>query len=121
MKKWFIVFILSLTVLSFAAAEEIDLGEFPVGEWLDAEFDALWTFSSDNIQLFRTDGTLVYDFKGEVEDFNIKGTMSGIELSFSCTETNRAYKFIKGVTNTNLKLVIDTVSGVHYEKEMKMQ
>ena len=121
MKKIFLLLVLGLIAISFTAAEEIELGEFPVGEWMDANYDALWTFSSGNIQLFLTDGTLVYDFEGEVENFNLNVTLSGLELSYSCKGTARSYKFIKGVSNTDLQLVIDTDSGIHYETDMKMQ
>ncbi|RKX73695.1 MAG: hypothetical protein DRP60_11465 [Spirochaetes bacterium] len=121
MKRVVLLVVLVFSVLSFTAAEEIELGEFPVGEWMDANYDALWTFSSNNIQLFRTNGTLVYDFKGEVENFELNVTISGLELSYSCKGTARSYKFVKGVSNTDLQLVIDTDSGIHYETDMKFQ
>jgi len=121
MKKMFVVLALCFTIAAFAAAEGIDLGTFPAGEWLDDNYDALWTFTADNIQLYRTDGTLVYDFRGEIEDFDLKVTVSGLELSFSCIGTARSYRFIKGVTDKDLKLVIDTDGGDHYEKDMPMQ
>ncbi len=121
MKKYFVVLALCFTIAAFAVAEGVDLGTFPAGEWLDDNYDALWTFTTDNIQLYRTDGTLVYDFRGEIENFDLKVTGSGLELSFSCTGTARSYQFIKGVTDTDLKLVIDTDSGIHYETDMLMQ
>jgi len=121
MRKMVLTVLMCVSVVAVTTAGEINLGKFPVGEWLDDNYDALWTFSSDNIQLFRTDGTLVYDFRGEVENFNVSAGLSGLELSFSCTGTDRSYKFVKGVSNTDLKLVIDTGTGLHYETDMKMQ
>ena len=121
MKRFIMVICLSILALSFAAADQIDLGDFPIGKWLDAQYDALWTFSSDNIELYRTDGTLVFDFRDKVEDFKVSGGLSGLELTFSCPETRRTYKFVKGISNLNLQMIIDKDNGVHYETEMKMQ
>ena len=121
MKKTVMILLLSLMALSFASAQEIDLGDFPVGKWLDAEYDAVWTFSSNNIELYLTDGTKVYDFQNKIQDFDVKGSLKGVELSFSCADTARKYKFVKGVSNLDLDLIIDKDSGLHYETEMKMQ
>ena len=119
MKKGFLIVLLSLLAAGFIAAEDINLGDFPVGKWLDATYDAVWSFSSDNIQLYRTDGRLVYDFRGEVEDFNVGAGMAGVELTFKCAGTDRSYKFAKGLTNLDLALVVDKADGEHHETDMK--
>ena len=121
MKKEILVVLLTFATLSFLFAQDIDLGDFPKGKWLDAAYDAVWTFSSDNIELYLTDGNLVYDFRGKIQDFDVSGGLKGVELSFSCDETGRSYKFVKGITNLNLQLIIEKTNGIHYETEMEMQ
>ncbi|MDF1567076.1 MAG: hypothetical protein P1P77_03530 [Spirochaetaceae bacterium] len=120
MKKGWIVVLLCLLTAGFAAAEDIDLGDFPVGKWLDETYDAVWSFSSDNIQLYRTDGRLVYDFRGEVEDFNVSAGMDGLKLTFNCPATERSYQFVKGLTNLDLALTVDRNDGKHHETDMKV-
>lgn len=121
MKKTIMVLLLCLSGLAVVSAQEMDLGDFPVGKWLDADYDALWTFSSDSIELYLTNGSLVYDFKNKIQDFDINGSLKGVELTFSCEETGRSYRFVKGVSSLDLQLVIDKTSGIHYETTMKMQ
>jgi len=118
MKKWIGVLFLGVLAVGAAAADEIDLGDFPVGKWLDATYDAVWSFSSDNIQLYRTDGRLVYDFRDEVQDFEVGAGMDGLELSFSCAATERSYTFVKGLTNLNLQLTVNHANGESHEEDM---
>ena len=112
--------ILPAATAGFAAAEDIDLGDFPVGKWLDNTYDAVWSFSSDNIQLYRTDGRLVYDFRGEVEEFNVSAGMDGLNLTFKCPATERSYQFVKGLANLDLALTVDRDDGEHHETDMKV-
>ncbi len=121
MKKIGLVLILFSLSLLYVSAGDIDLGNFPLGKWLDSRYNAVWTFSTGNIQLHMTDGTLVFDFAGKVEDFNVKGSLSGVEMTFSCRETGRKYKFVKGVSNLDLQMIIDKDSGVHYDTTLKIQ
>ncbi len=97
-----------------------DTGNFPVGKWLDANYDAIWSFSSGNIQLFK-EGELIFDFKDKMEGFDIAGSANGVTLKFRTAETARSYEFVKGVTNRDMTLIIDKDNGVHYETLMKMQ
>ena len=121
MKKLMLSCVLAVIALSFAAAEDIDLGNFPVGKWVDEQYNAVWTFSTGNIQLYMTDGSLVFDFDGKVEDFNVGGSLSGVEITFSCDETGRKYKFVKGVSNLDLEMIIDRDNGIHYETKLSFQ
>ncbi len=121
MKKLIMFLALTFFALTFAAAEDIDLGNFPVGKWIDEQYNAVWTFSTGNIQLYMTDGSLVFDFDGKVEDFNVGGSLSGVELTFSCDETGRKYKFVKGVSNLDLEMIIDRDNGIHYETKLSFQ
>ncbi len=98
-----------------------DTGNFPVGEWLDSNYNAVWTFTSGNIQLYTSEGSLVFDFEGKMEGFDLSGGMGGVTVSFSCGETARSYQFVKGVSNRDMTLIIDKDNGVHYETVMKMQ
>lgn len=121
MKKLILVMVLCVLSFSALAAEDIDLGKFPLGEWLDPEWDALWKFSTDNIELYTVDGELVFDFRDKIKDFDLKVTTEGVEMSFSCDESERAYKFISALMNTDIKMVIDKANGIHYEVLMKRQ
>ena len=98
-----------------------DTENYPVGKWLDANYNAIWSFSSGNIILYTTEGELVFDFKDKMKGFDLSGNTKGVTISFSCEETDRAYEFVKGVVNKDMTLIIDKGNGVHYETVMKMQ
>ena len=119
-KAGFTLLLLSLLLIGLSAGD-IDLGNFPVGKWVDSRYEAVWTFSTGNIQLFTTGGDLVFDFDGKVDNFKVNGSLSGVEITFSCKETGRKYKFVKGVSNLDLQMVIDKDSGVHYDTPLKIQ
>ncbi|MBI9102154.1 MAG: hypothetical protein JEY99_07055 [Spirochaetales bacterium] len=122
MKKIILV-ILSLTMLStMAFSAGIELGDFPLGKWLDSTWDAVWEFNSNNIRILNLDGGLYYDFEGKtITDFSLKPSTKGLVLSFGCEETGKKYQFTKPLTNLNLMMVIDTETGNHYEKELPIQ
>jgi len=119
-KAGFTLLLLSFLLIGLSAGD-IDLGNFPVGKWVDSRYEAVWTFSTGNIQLFTTGGDLVFDFDGKVDNFKVNGSLSGVEITFSCKETGRTYKFVKGVSNLDLQMVIDKDSGVHYDTPLKIQ
>ena len=111
-----------IIALSIAEEEGIDLGDFPIGKWLDANWDAVWEFNSDNIRILDTEGGVYYDFNGKtIKDFKISPSTSGLKLTFRCEETGKKYEFIKGLTNLDLKMVIDTDTGNHYEVDLPKQ
>lgn len=114
-----------LLILASAAAlsaQSIDLGDFPIGKWLDERWEALWEFESDNIRILDKSGGVYYDFEGKtIVDFKLAPSTSGLELTFRCEETGKNYKFIKGLANLDLKLVIDTDTGNHYEADLPKQ
>lgn len=103
------------------SAQSIDLGDFPIGEWLDENYEAVWEFRSDNIRILDKEGGVYYDFRGKTQDFKVSPSTSGLKLSFRCEDTGKNYEFIKGLTNLDLKLVIDKDNGVHYETDMPKQ
>jgi hypothetical protein len=120
-EKLVIVFVVFLLVAT--AASSIDLGNFPSGSWIDANYDALWTFSTDNIVLSYTDGEEVFDFNGKIDNFLVAPGANGIEVSFNCEETGWGYKFVKtlDITQTSVKMFIERTDGLHYEVVMLMK
>ena len=121
MKKLFLIALITLssTVLF---SEGIELGNFPLGNWVDSNWDAVWEFNSGNIRILDTDGALVYDFANKtIVDFKVSPSTSGLKLSFRCEETGKNYEFTKPITNLNLQMVIDTDTGNHYEVELPIQ
>jgi len=121
MKKIFAVLIVLLTAMTLSA-DPIQLGDFPVGQWLDANYNAVWDFASNNIRILSTDGKVLYDFSGKtIQDFKIfmEGTQPGI--SFSCPEAGRSYRFLKPLTNTNVVMEIDRSGKAKYSVTMKKQ
>jgi len=119
MKKFIVVLVLLLAATA-VYAQQINLGDFPVGKWLDHNYDAIWEFSSNNIKLHGTDGRLVYDFSGMVQDFRVflDGLNPGI--SFACADTERSYRFVIQL-NTNLKMEIERQNEPLYTVDMRKQ
>ena len=106
MKKFLaILFVLAVCVTGVFAADT----EFPTGTWIDENWDAKWVFTGDKVELYDVDNALVYTFTYDnTEDFKLTPTAEGLVLSFSCAETNRAYKFIKPITlSADLEMIID--------------
>ena len=119
MKKIIILSVL-LAFVSFAAfAQVMDLGDFPTGKWADEKYDAIWEFGANNIRILDMDGGVYYDFEGKtIKNFNIKVSLEGIELSFTCVESERDYKFLKPPTNLDLEMTIDTEWDEHYKTDL---
>lgn len=82
---------------------------FPVGKWLDANWDALWVIYEDqSVKLFDSkSGDLIYDFKDGAKDIKLEKEGLGLKLSFRCDDTQRFYAFTKELEGTDLKLDID--------------
>jgi hypothetical protein len=106
MKKLIAVFIVLLAATSLFA-DPIQLGTFPVGRWLDPNYDAVWDFASDNIRILNPSGKVLYDFSDKtIKDFKVfmEGTQPGI--SFSCPEAERSYRFLKPLTSSDVVMEI---------------
>jgi hypothetical protein len=119
MKKIFVVLIILLTAAALSA-DPIQLGNFPLGQWLDANYDAVWDFSSDNIRILSPGGRVLYDFSDKtIQDFKV--TLEGTQLciTFSCPEAGRSYKFLKGPTDTNVNMLINRLNYPEYSVIMK--
>ena len=107
MKKVIVVLVI-LFVASMLFADPIQLGTFPVGKWLDPNYNVIWDFSSNNIRILGIDGNVLYDFSGKtIQDFKVfvDGMQPGI--SFSCPESGRSYRFLKPLNNTDVVMEID--------------
>ena len=88
----------------------LDLGGIK-GTWQDSAWNADWTFSADG-KIVLSDsntGDTIFTFDdSSVQDFKVNAGASGVTLSFSCKETQRAYKFTKPVAlNADLDMHID--------------
>jgi len=91
------------------AAAPKALSEFPSGKWLDANWDALWVFFADgSVKLYDSNnGSLIYDFNGQIRDYKLEPAGLGLKVSFRCDDTKRFYVFEKGVEGTDLNMDID--------------
>jgi hypothetical protein len=121
MKKLFVILIILLAAASLSA-DPIQLGNFPVGQWLDANYNAVWDFTSDNIRILSTNGRVLYDFSNKtIQDFKIilEGTQPGI--SFTCPEAGRSYKFLKPLTGSDVNMQIKRYGRPDYSVTLKKQ
>jgi len=121
MKKLLVVLIILLAAVSLHA-NPIQLGNFPVGQWLDANYNAVWDFASDNIRILSTNGRVLYDFSNKtILNFKpiLEGTQPGI--SFTCLESGRSYRFLKPITSSDLIMEIERSNRPKYSVTMKKQ
>ncbi len=122
MKKFLIVLLFLAAETSLLWSEGFNLGKFPLGKWLDARWNAVWEFSSDNIRIVDPAGSVYYDFKGKtIENYSVKPSLKGVVLSFYCKETGKKYTFTKPVSNLNLLMNIKTDTGNTYNVELPFQ
>ena len=107
MKKLFIMVILAVMATGLFA---LDLGGIK-GTWQDPKWDADWTFSADGhiVLTLTSTGEKIYDFnENTIQNFKVDAGAKGVTISFYCKETERAYKFTKGVSlSTDLDMVIN--------------
>ena len=121
MKKTIAVLVI-LFAASMLFADPIQLGTFPVGKWLDPNYNAVWDFSSNNIRILGLNGDVLYDFSGKtIQNFKVfvDGAQPGI--SFDCPESGRAYRFLKPLTNTDVVMEINRDGLPKYTVNMKKQ
>jgi hypothetical protein len=121
MKKLLVVLII-LTAAVSLSADPIQLGNFPVGQWLDPTYNAVWDFASNNIRILSTSGKVLYDFSGKtIQDFKVilEGAQPGI--TFTCPEAGRSYKFLKPLINTDVVMEIERKNLPRYSVTMKKQ
>ena len=119
MKKLVLVLFVALVAMSLSA-QTIQLGNFPVGSWLDHNYNAIWEFSSNNIRILNTYGNVVHSFSNyTIQDFRVfmEGTQPGI--SFTCPDTGRSYRFLKPLSGTDLVMEIERNARPAYSVTMR--
>lgn len=117
------VFLALTLILAATAVYSVDLniGRFSRGQWLDANFDAVWDFSSEGVKILKLDGSLYYDFNGKsINEFSVMPEDNGLAMTFRCLDTGKTYKFIKPINEPEIKLIIDKKNGTHYETIMEV-
>jgi hypothetical protein len=122
MKKALVVLVLALAMAGVAAAQDFDIGSFPIGSWLDKNYDAVWDFSSFNITILDKNGYLVWDFgeKG-IMNLGVSADETGVTLSFFCPDagdSGKTYTITKGILGDNLTLRIERAEYGPYEVEL---
>ena len=121
MKKMLVVLIVLLAAASLWA-DPIQLGNFPVGQWLDANYNAVWDFGSNNIRILSPNGRVLYDFSNKtIQDFKVSVEGAQPTISFFCPETGKSYKFLKPLTNSDVIMQIDRRDLPRYSVTMKKQ
>jgi len=121
MKKIIVILIILLTAGSLSA-DPIYLGNFPVGQWLDANYNAVWDFTSNNIRILSTNGMVLYDFSNKtIHDFKVSLEGTQPAISFSCPEAGRSYKFVKPLLNDDLNMRISRRNLPEYSVTMRKQ
>ncbi|THB67037.1 MAG: hypothetical protein D6B26_02045 [Spirochaetaceae bacterium] len=107
MKKILIFSLLLALSASFVMADSINLGNFPLGKYLDDNYDAVWEFTTGNIRILSPAGAVLYDFNGKtIRDFKVGLEGSNPMITFSCDESERSYKFVKPLTKPDLEMSI---------------
>jgi len=121
MKKIFVILIILLAAGTLSA-DPIYLGNFPLGQWLDANYNAVWDFTSNNIRILSPNGRVLYDFSDKtIQDFKV--TMEGSQpaISFTCPEAGRSYKFLKPLLSDDLNMRINRPNKPEYSVTMRKQ
>ena len=118
MKKAIVVLIMLLAATALFA-DSINLGNFPVGQWLDPNYNAVWDFSTGNIRILNTNGAVLYDFSSKTIQ-NFKVFLDGVNpgISFTCPEAGRSYRFVKPLTDSTLLMEIDRTNLAKYKVTM---
>jgi len=121
MKKVLVVLIIMLAAASLPA-DPIQLGNFPLGQWLDANYNAVWDFTANNIRILSTDGKVLYDFSTKtIQDFKVIVEDAKPGITFTCPEAGRSYKFLKPLLNSDLVMEIERRYLPRYSVTMKKQ
>ena len=115
MKK---IMLLSILILvgAFAFGQAINLGSFPLGSYVDSNYDAVWEFTSSNIRILSLGGEVLFDFgQNTVRDFRVGLDGTSPMITFSCDESQRSYRFVKPLTSQNVNMRIQAPWNPNYE------
>lgn len=120
MKRLAIVIVMILAIGAVPAfAQGINLGNFPLGTWIDANYDAVWEFSTGNIRILAPDGSVHFDFGAEgIQDFRVGAGADGPFISFSCAAAGKSYKLTKPPLKAEMTLEIERAGLPKYAVTM---
>jgi hypothetical protein len=117
MKRTLLVLLVALFLVPAASA--LDLGDFPLGSWFDANWDAVWEFSTGNIRILAPDGTVHWDFdKATVQNWKIGAGTDGPYIDFDCEASGKHYRLSKPLTSLKVVLEIARTGQPDYRVEM---
>jgi len=109
------VFLLAATAV-FAQA---DLSSLPSGAWVDANWNATWTFGATGIVLSTpADGTIYTFTTRNIRDLKAVGSGLSVGVAFSCDGTGRTYTFLPRTDGT-MVMQIDRAGQTKYEVTMQ--
>ena len=118
-KRIALILVLALIALVPVAAQAINLGNFPLGSFVDPNYDAVWEFTSGNIRILDMNGTVIFDFgQNTIRDFRVG--LDGLNplVSFSCDESQRTYRFVKPLNRNVVIMTINAPWNPNYQVEM---
>ena len=120
MKKLIVVLVLLLAASTVTVfAQSID------GKWLDSNWDAVWEISASitgvNVRLLGTNGNLIYNFSGMMQDREFSNEGLNAVLSFKCDDVGRSYRFVTNLPGSNLTMVIKRPNEPDYTVNMPKQ
>lgn len=119
MKRLVVLLVLVVIALAPLFADGINLGDFPLGSWTDGNYQAVWEFSTGNIRILATDGTVYYDFStAGVQDFKVGVGSDGPYITFTCAAAGKSYKLTKPLLKSEMLLQIDRSGLPTYEVTM---
>jgi len=120
MKKIIVILIILLTAATALSADPIYLGNFPLGKWLDANYNAVWDFTASNIRILSPNGKVLYDFSDKtIQDFKVFMEGTNPAISFTCPEAGRSYKFVKPLISDEMSMRINRPNRPEYAVEMR--
>jgi len=121
MKKLIIALVLLLASTALFAQTRINLGTFPVGSWLDTNYNAVWEFSSNNI-VIKVNGAVVWDFSQQgIQNFNVGTQGTNPSVTFGCSAAGRTYRLTTRLPGSGLTLTIDRQGEPQYTVNMDKQ
>jgi hypothetical protein len=119
-KRIGLVLVLALIALVPVAAQAINLGNFPLGSFVDPNYDAVWEFTSGNIRILDMNGTVIFDFgQNTIRDFRVG--LEGVNpvVSFSCVESRRGYRFVRPLNRNVVNMTINAPWNPNYQVELR--